>query len=131
MSLLIDYSSSSHNNNNNDVYPGCECGRCRAMDTVLESVCCREIREVAGHIPDCAQCITSSNMFVLRRLNNYALQLAYLALLARPALTNAPEIHRYTAYRQFVRWIWHRLGRRNRRVLLCCAAGEMRNAFPA
>ncbi|XP_077512589.1 uncharacterized protein LOC144123678 [Amblyomma americanum] len=84
----------------------CECGRCRAMNTALESVCCREIPEVAAHIPECALCITSSNIFVQGR-------------------------YRYTAYRQFVRWIWRRLGRRNRRVLPSCVVGEMRNAFPA
>lgn len=39
--------------------------------------------------------------------------------------------YRYTAYRQFVRWIWVWLGRRNRKVLPSCVVNEIRNAFPS
>ncbi|XP_075536997.1 P2X purinoceptor 7-like [Dermacentor variabilis] len=113
----------------------CTCGRCRPMETNRESVCCREISEVAARVPEGAKCITDHPTFVHACLNVHALEVAYYTLREdRPSLVNAPDIHtryRYTAYRQFVRWIWIWLGRRNRRVLPSCVVSEIRNAFPS
>jgi len=39
--------------------------------------------------------------------------------------------HRYTAYRQFVRWCWHFLGREVRVVLPSCVVHTIRTAFPS
>ena len=32
-------------------------------------------------------------------------------------------------YRRFVRWIWHRVGRHNRKVLPACVVLKIREAF--
>ncbi|XP_075741527.1 uncharacterized protein LOC142791126 [Rhipicephalus microplus] len=95
------------------IYGRCTCGRCRPMGNEQESVCCREVPKVAAHVPK---------------------GVAYYALMEdRPSLVDAPDIHtyRYTAYRQFLRWIWVWLGRRNRKVLPSSVVSEMRNAFPS
>ncbi|XP_075539121.1 uncharacterized protein LOC142573354 [Dermacentor variabilis] len=73
----------------------CTCGRCRPIETNRESVCCREISEVAARLPEGA------------------------------------KRYKHTAYRQFVRWIWIWLGRRNSRVLPSCVFSKIRNAFPS
>lgn len=39
--------------------------------------------------------------------------------------------YRHTAYYQFVIWIWHRLGRRNRKPLPSCAVLQNRCSFPS
>ncbi|XP_075542401.1 P2X purinoceptor 7-like [Dermacentor variabilis] len=108
----------------------CRCGRCRAMETQLESVCCRDLGRVDA-LRGNEACITTHPTFVQACLNVHALEVAcYAPVEDRPA----PEIHRryrYTAYRQFARWVWHRLGRGNRKVLPSCVVAAVRDAFPS
>nr|XP_037270088.1 uncharacterized protein LOC119161622 [Rhipicephalus microplus] len=106
------------------------------MGNELESVCCREVSEVAAHVPEGAKCITSHPSFEPVCLNIYALQqlpkvknLVFIYVKTNKALH--VQQYRYTAYRQFVRWIWVWLGRRNRKVLPSCVVKEIRNAFPS
>ena len=40
------------------------------------------------------------------------------------------RLKRYTAYRQFVRWCWHFLGKEVRVVIPSCAVVKIRTAFP-
>ncbi|XP_070385089.1 P2X purinoceptor 7-like [Dermacentor albipictus] len=108
----------------------CTCGRCRPMETNRESVCCREISEVAARLPEGDKCITDHPTFVHPCLNVHALEKVYDAQ-QRQLSAFAKGRYRYTAYRQFVRWIWIWLGRRNRRVLPSCVVSEIRNAFPS
>jgi hypothetical protein len=35
------------------------------------------------------------------------------------------------AYRCFVQWIWHRLGRYNRKILPACVVRKIRETFPS
>ncbi|XP_077526947.1 uncharacterized protein LOC144138505 isoform X3 [Haemaphysalis longicornis] len=111
----------------------CTCGRCRPMNCELESVCCAEISRVAALAPEGSKCIPSHPGFELICLNIHALQVAYYMLRQdRTALLDAPDIHtryRYTAYRQFVRWVWVCLGQKNREVLPSCVVKEIRNGF--
>jgi hypothetical protein len=37
---------------------------------------------------------------------------------------------RYAAYRQFIAWVYGRLGRRVRRVIPACVVNEIRRRFP-
>lgn len=41
------------------------------------------------------------------------------------------RMYRYVAYRRFVRWIWHRLGKNMRRILPSCVVTVIRNTFPS
>ncbi|XP_049270368.1 P2X purinoceptor 7 [Rhipicephalus sanguineus] len=105
------------------------------METETESVCCREIDKVNSLVPDEAACVTEHPTFRRGCLDIHALEIAYYALMEdRPGVIEAPEIHRryrYTAYRQFVRWVWHRLGRRKRVVLPSCVVCAVRAQFPS
>ena len=38
---------------------------------------------------------------------------------------------RYLAYRRFVRWVFFKLGRNNRKVIPCCAVKEIQKTYPA
>ena len=35
------------------------------------------------------------------------------------------------AYRRFVQWIWHRLGRHKRKILPACVVQKIRETFPS
>ncbi|XP_049522492.1 uncharacterized protein LOC125945007 [Dermacentor silvarum] len=104
------------------------------METQLESVCCTEI-DCVDALRGNEAYITWHSRFVQACLNVHALEVAYYALMEdRLALVEAPEIHRryrYTAYRQFARWVWHWLGRGNRKVLPSCVVAAVRDAFPS
>jgi hypothetical protein len=51
--------------------------------------------------------------------------------IAHISLDNIYRTYRYIAYRRFVLWIWHRLGRRNRKVLPACVVKVIRTKFPS
>ncbi|KAH6942394.1 hypothetical protein HPB50_004289 [Hyalomma asiaticum] len=93
----------------------CSCGRCVPMNTEHESVCCREVERANAFIAAGTDCITLHPTFNRVCLDVHVVEVAYYWLMEdRPSQVDDPEIHRryrYTAYRQFTRWIWHRLGR--------------------
>ncbi|XP_061190502.1 uncharacterized protein LOC133198423 [Saccostrea echinata] len=41
------------------------------------------------------------------------------------------ELYRYFAYRKFVRWVYQRLGKKNRRILPSCVVTKIRKTFPS
>ena len=41
------------------------------------------------------------------------------------------RLFRHIAYRQFVRWIWRRLGKHVRMVIPSCAVSKIRSQFPS
>lgn len=41
------------------------------------------------------------------------------------------RVYRHIAYRRFVLWIWHRLGRGNRKILPACVVAKIRSVFPS
>ncbi|KAH6920815.1 hypothetical protein HPB50_028195 [Hyalomma asiaticum] len=108
----------------------CRCGRCRPMPTVPERLCCRDLHQCVQRN---ARCICEDEYFYTLCLDMEVLSVAYCELRERgeePVL----DIHRkyrYTAYRQFTRWIWGRLGPRNREVIPSCAVWMIRKMFPS
>ncbi|KAH7931628.1 hypothetical protein HPB49_026334 [Dermacentor silvarum] len=113
--------------------PMCECGHCQVLPNFreLECVCCREM----GAPLTVAQpqgCISEHPDFNVLFLNIAVLRVAYLELRSW-GNTMDDEMHkryRYTAYRQFVRWLWGRLRKGERFVLPSCAVAKIRAAFP-
>ncbi|CAN7944072.1 unnamed protein product [Ixodes pacificus] len=105
------------------------------MPTTTESVCCKEqakVKEKAGSLP----CITKHHLFHLYCLNRDILDLEYVKLrVSRPlSLRNRQHInakYRYTAYCQFVWWMYGKLGRENRVPLPSCVVTRVRQEFPA
>ena len=42
---------------------------------------------------------------------------------------NVHRVYRHIAYRRFVLWIWHKLGKGNRKVLPACVVSRIRQSF--
>ena len=103
------------------------------MPTVEESICCKEIPKVIEKIAeDPLNCITLHEYFNPVCLNIGVLQTAYYQYRQeyRQHQNKTPEEKlRYTAYRQFVRWIWIFLGRNIRVPIPSCAVNKIRNFF--
>ncbi|XP_037512271.2 P2X purinoceptor 7-like [Rhipicephalus sanguineus] len=111
----------------------CECGHCVVLDNFSEEECrcCREMGEpVTAAQPE--GCITEHPEFHLLSLNIAVLRVAYFELRARRDCMDE-DIHkryRYTAYRQFVRWLWGHLSRGHRFILPSCVVAKIRGTFP-
>ncbi|XP_077544509.1 uncharacterized protein LOC144156589 [Haemaphysalis longicornis] len=112
-----------------------EAWRLGNTDCSTESRCSREIPRLDVRVPEGEKCITSHQTFRDGCLNIHALEIAYYALMEyRPALLDGMDIHsryRYTAYRQFVRWIWHVLGAGRRVPLPSCVVNSVKGTFPS
>lgn len=114
----------------------CTCDYCNVMPTGIECLCCKEIQRVQDKVESYQggdlSCITLHPGFRSVCLDVYVLEVAYLQYRQqygeRPEQGN--ERHRYTAYRQFVRWCWEYLGKDVRVVLPSCAVLKIRQTFP-
>ena len=106
----------------NSAIPWCICGKCRTMTTDAEKKCCRQ-----------KKCITLDPSFHSLVLDREALTVAIVHrsdfLAGVPVYT--PESYRKAAYRQYIIWRYHRLGRGNRRVVPSCVVWAVRDKYPA
>uniref|UniRef100_M3XJS4 P2X purinoreceptor 7 intracellular domain-containing protein n=1 Tax=Latimeria chalumnae TaxID=7897 RepID=M3XJS4_LATCH len=113
----------------------CLCGYCQPMPTRPESICCREVSELSSKITHDMRCITQLSGFQVNCLDPEVLELSFYEYLEYEGpIGDAEQIHeiyRYIAYRRLARWIWHRLGRGNRRPLPSCAVKKIREQFPS
>ncbi|XP_063407908.1 P2X purinoceptor 7-like [Mytilus trossulus] len=114
----------------------CDCGNCNSMTTADECVCCSDISAVSYLMqPDDLNCITEHEVFIANCLNRHVLQVSMYAYMEHigPFDDNEPinEKYRFMAYRRFVQWIWHRLGRHNRKILPACVVKKIRDSFPS
>ncbi|XP_066269514.1 uncharacterized protein [Branchiostoma lanceolatum] len=111
----------------------CSCGRCEAMPTVVESVCCREQARVSATRDelDGLRCITEHPGFEPVCLNVYVLTTAHSGYRQQYGVTLGNEWKRYSAYRQFVTWCYDHLGKEVRVPLPSCAVSTIRRAFPS
>lgn len=100
------------------------------MPTERESICCREQELVNQKIPDGVTCITSHHSFSAVCLNEDVLNVAYMTYKQYVRLDYGNNWKRYTAYRQFVRWVYHYLGEKVRVPLPACAVAKIRQTFP-
>uniref|UniRef100_A0A8C1GBL2 P2X purinoreceptor 7 intracellular domain-containing protein n=1 Tax=Cyprinus carpio TaxID=7962 RepID=A0A8C1GBL2_CYPCA len=90
------------------VFGRCLCGRCRPMETVVESLCCREVSAFWSLVED-----------LTPRTHEY------VHGLYRRKMTQ----YRYTAYRQAIRWAYGVLGRSIRKPLPSCVVSTIRQQF--
>ncbi|XP_073488788.1 P2X purinoceptor 7-like [Aquarana catesbeiana] len=111
----------------------CLCESCIPMATQIESVCCREISEVHGCIPEGSKCITNADMFISQIATEEHVRLMFMTM----HLDDLPVVDannnrrlRKTAYRAFIAWIYGFLGKGNRRVIPSCAIKVVREVFP-
>ncbi|KAL3868176.1 hypothetical protein ACJMK2_041009 [Sinanodonta woodiana] len=113
----------------------CSYGNCIHMETPRENKCCRHKNIVDGKIEENGlQCITDHEGFVVNCLNRHVLETSYYEYLQEngPLEENEliQEVYRYLAYRRFVRWVYQRLGKNNRRILPSCVVTKIRTVFP-
>ncbi|XP_075538750.1 P2X purinoceptor 7-like [Dermacentor variabilis] len=109
----------------------CDCRLCEHMPTALEQVCCRDVPQVVAESPEA--CITQHEEFRSVSLSPAVLGALYWELQENGVVVDG-EVHRkyrFLAYRLFSRWIWKRLGRRNRVVLPACVVSAIRRKFPS
>ncbi|XP_077529113.1 P2X purinoceptor 7-like [Haemaphysalis longicornis] len=111
----------------------CQCGHCTVLANFeeRECLCCRELGHVVTALSP-AGCIMEHADFRTVCLNTAVLRVAYFELRARgyPMSDDIHKRYRYTAYRQFVRWLWGWLGEGNRLVLPSCVVAKIRHTFP-
>ncbi|KAM7291921.1 uncharacterized protein ISCGN_025219 [Ixodes scapularis] len=109
----------------------CTCENC----PLQEGQCCRDVPRVARNC--LGRCITGDELFGLVCLDERLLDIAYEKLkiyepaYLEPAARDRNKKYRFTAYKEFVWWIWGRLGRRRRVRLPCCVVGRIREQFPS
>ncbi|XP_062586755.1 P2X purinoceptor 7-like [Saccostrea cucullata] len=114
----------------------CSCGNCVTMPTPRENKCCRKTNIVDGKIEDQSlTCITDHEGFIVNCLNKYVLETSYYEYIQENGQLeeneHIHELYRYLAYRRFVRWIYQRLGKKNRRILPSCVVIKIRKTFPS
>ncbi|XP_039650535.1 P2X purinoceptor 7-like [Perca fluviatilis] len=108
----------------------CVCGRCRSMDTAIESICCREVN--LDHLLMDVQCITMHRSFRMLCGEREVLEVAMLSLRdVQTETLERPVSSRLTAYQQFTLWARGHLGRRNRIPIPSCAVNYIRDLFPS
>lgn len=106
------------------------------MPTAKENKCCRHTNVVDGKIEELdLECITEHEGFIVNCLNHYVLETSYYEYIQDNGRLEEGqfihELYRYLAYRRFVRWIYHRLGKKNRRILPSCVVNKIRQTFPS
>nr|XP_014349537.1 PREDICTED: uncharacterized protein LOC106705234 [Latimeria chalumnae] len=72
----------------------CLCGHCQPMPTHLESICCREVRELSSKITHEVKCITQLSGFQVNCLHLEVLELSFYEYLEYEGpLGDAKQIH--------------------------------------
>ncbi|KAK0131405.1 Serine/threonine-protein phosphatase 6 regulatory ankyrin repeat subunit A [Merluccius polli] len=115
----------------------CLCGRCRPMETVVESLCCREVSAFWSLVeeltprPADVTCLTQHPGFDACCLNPFVLKIAYSHFRQDhgPLQASRHEQYRYTAYRQAIRWAYGVLGLHIRKPLPSCLVSTIRQQF--
>ena len=113
----------------------CVCGNCKKELREIDSLCCQEVAAIPEENFEGNQCITMSEQFQTLCLNKIVLKNVLVGLheskgdpLEKDEVKNRSL--RYAAYKQFVWWIYQRLGKGNRRVLPSCVLWKVRKLFP-
>ncbi|KAK3084414.1 hypothetical protein FSP39_013231 [Pinctada imbricata] len=110
------------------------------MPTALECLCCGENAHAQAKIGiykdktgKQLKCITQHPGFNTVCLDEEVLETAYSHYKQQygQQIHDMNQRHRYTGYRQFVRWIWGVLGKEIRVVIPSCAVHKIRETFPS
>ncbi len=106
----------------------CTCQHCQQQTAAEENLCCQVIPAVAEKVDEAEDepisCITDHPGFIAVCTNVWSLETAwhqYKQQYDNPYEGPRHKKLRHVAYRQFVQWIWHYLGRHVRVILPSCA----------
>ena len=107
---------------NDDIPPWYKCRNCRPMNTPEEDVCC------GRH-----SCITSYRHFYNICLDQQVLTVAIhqRSDIRADPIEYSSESCRKAAYRQYILWIYKKLGRGNRRVCPSCVVLAICHWYPS
>ena len=100
----------------------CVCGNCCPMPSPIENICCRR-----------QNCITQYDVFRLICHHPVVLRVAVrnnCDWRADPVIYSHSNF-RKAAYRQYILWVYGRLGRGNRRVAPSCVVRSIRSRYPS
>lgn len=114
----------------------CTCNNCVAMPTATERRCCQSFAVCQPKLDEATiTCITMHEAFQVNCLNHHVLELSFYEYLDYngPIGGEEPvhELYRYIAYRRYTRWLWHRLGKKTRKVIPSCVVSAIRTRFPS
>ncbi|XP_052677864.1 P2X purinoceptor 7-like [Crassostrea angulata] len=114
----------------------CTCNNCVAMPTATERRCCQSFAVCQPKLDEATiTCITMHEAFQVNCLNHHVLELSFYEYLDYngPIGDEEPvhELYRYIAYRRYTRWLWHRLGKKTRKVIPSCVVSAIRTRFPS
>lgn len=111
------------NHENDPIPPWCSCSHCKKMEVSTMDVCC-------GKIPD--KCHSKEPMFAEGCLSEFALEIGQICYANYRA--QAPKFDnnnlRFIAYRNYIAWIFGRLGKANRKPVPSCCVLSIRGRFP-
>lgn len=112
----------------------CKCGKCFALPTAEECVCCQDIHNVTQKLEDdtALSCITDHNMFRDTCLNKEQLTICemYRSFGKTQTAPMDNRTLRKASYRMFTMWVHGYLGPKKRRPIPACAVHKVREAFP-
>lgn len=116
----------------------CQCTNCSQLEGEAQSLCCHHyvamrLRMNKGNTT--YTCITEHPGFQSNCLDIYVLEASYYEFcqMGGEPGDDEPlnETLRYISYRRLVRWIFKKLGQKNRKRLPACAVKAIRENFPS
>jgi len=111
----------------------CSCSQCSIEKREIDCLCCHEVSAVSEEQFDGKQCITFTDEFKTICLNKTVLKNVLVGMHETRGdhieKETSNRSYRYAAYKQFVWWVFQRLGKGNRRVLPSCVIWKIRNCF--
>ena len=129
-----DYSVEKPRVGNNE---WCKCGgNCKIEKRNIDCLCCQEVHALNSKFDaeNYIGCITESKDFETLCNNKTVLENVLVGLHEKRGEyleeNTSNRSLRYAAYRQFIRWVFKRLGKGNRRVIPSCALWKIREHFP-
>ena len=126
----INDSSARENRSGNLLY--CKCGKCKVMETEVESICCKEMEEIDEGRLGGKDCISEVNQFECVCLNPAVLKTALIAYINESKSSKIKGTFdnknmRYGGYKQYTYWIHNKLGKGVRRVIPSCVVWAIRD----
>ena len=111
----------------------CSCDCCNVMTTEAESLCCKEANEILDNLFEGNKCVTFANEFKMVCLEKSVLgtNLATISIYTGEKFTHENSNYRFSAYKQYISWIYGYLGKHARRVIPSCVVWAIRTKYPS
>ena len=114
----------------------CKWGHCKKEVREIDCLCCQEVDTISEEKFEGQNCVTQSEQFKTLCLNKFVLQNVLVGFheTRGDVLEKENEVRnkslRFAAYKQFIWWIFHRLGKGNRCVIPSCVVWAIRTLYP-